>query len=218
MNCLSGKKFTSWCFECYLEDNAPFHCFRTIRSFFTSVTWSSICWKHFPAYNNEKVTTHSNRLCKVPACEFLQFEIVQRQMTWYKIYICICFSLSVHFSLPRRRSYGFVTRSTFVREKGVRNPLELLRRRLSPLRMDLKIIDAKQEYNKLAIVGQYPPHSWLDIDTLESRFFKPPVENKKLNRTVRKFETPRVWGIGILLWTRCVIVLYLVIYVTNWPH
>lgn len=81
-------------------------------------------------------------------------------MTWCKIYIRICFSLSVHFSLPRRRSYGFITHSTFVVEEGVRNPLELLRGRLSPLRMDLKIIDAKQEYNKLAIAGQYPPHSW----------------------------------------------------------
>ena len=155
-------------------------------------------------------TIHNNRLCKVPACEFLQFEIVQRQMTWYKIYICICFSLSVHFSLTRRRSYGFVTRSTFVREEGVRNPVELLRGRLSPLRMDLKIIIAKQEYNKLAMVVQYPSHSWLDIDTLDSRFFKPPVEKKKWNRTIRKYETPRVWGTGILLWTRCVIV--------HWPH
>ena len=106
-------------------------------------------------------------------------------MTWYKIYIRIWFSLSVHFSVPRRRSYGFVTRSTFVREEGVRNPLELLRGRLSPLRMDLKIINTKQEYNKLAMVGQYPPYSWLDIDTLESRFFKPPVEKKKWNRTTR---------------------------------
>ena len=131
-------------------------------------------------------------------------------MTWYKIYIRICFSLSVHFSLPRRRSYGLVTRSTFVREEGVRNPLELLRGRLSPHRMDLKIIDAKQEYNKLAMVLQYPSHSWLDIDTLDSRFFKPSMENEKVNRTLRKCETPSVWGIGILLWTRCVIV--------HWPH
>ena len=33
--------------------------------------------------------------------------------------------------------------------------------------MDLKIIDAKQKYNKLAIAGQYPPHSNTEISIFQ---------------------------------------------------
>lgn len=194
-------------------------CFVTNMVNFWRLRWSSICWKYFPAYNNEKV---------------------------YKLFTTIDFARSLHVSFCNlrlssgkwhgtRSTFAFVfhSQSTLASHADVLMASSRVRRswgrkawgipwifpwRLSPLRMDLKIINTKQEYNKLAMVGQYPPYSWLDIDTLESRFFKPPVEKKKWNRTLRKFETPRVWGIGILLWTRCVIVHYLVIYVISWPH
>ena len=187
-------------------------CFVTNMVNFWRLRWSSICWKYFPAYNNEKVYKLFTAIdfARSLHVSFCNLRLSSGKWHGTRSTFAFVFSLSVHFSVPRRRSYGFITRSTFVREEGVRNPLELLRGRLSPLRMDLKIINAKQEYNKLAMVGQYPPYSWLDIDTLESRFFKPPVENGKWNRTLRKYETPRVWGTGILLWTRCVIV--------HWPH
>ena len=50
------------------------------------------------------------------------------------------------------------------------------------------------------------PHSWLDINTLESRFFKPPVENNKVESNypeVRDTEGLRNWDSAVVSLCDC---------------